>query len=95
MFLAAYKVGVNARLSDKLFMLALLDYASVIDNKYPVGVTHRFQSVRDHDYRLVARQRFDSLLQSVLVFGVDMYAVASSRMITGASLSMARAMAMR
>ena len=71
MFLAAYKVGVNARLGDKLFMLALLDYASVIDNKYPVGVTHRFQPARDHDYRLVARQRFDSLLQSVLVLGVD------------------------
>ena len=69
-FSAADKVGVQAGLVDELLVLALLDNAAVVDDQNLVRVAHGLQAVGDHDDRLIAGQRLDGLLQTVLVLGV-------------------------
>lgn len=52
-------------------MSAFLHDASVIDHEKQIGMAHGLESVRDHDDRLIARQRLDRLLQPILIFGID------------------------
>ena len=75
-------------------MGALLNDLAVIDHKNLVGMAHGFQPVGDHDDRLIMGQFRNGLHQLLFIFGVDM-AVASSRMMMGASFMMARAMEIR
>lgn len=88
LLLTADEIGINAGFVYQTFVLALLHDASVVDNKYLIRMAHGFQPVGDHDDGLVARERLDSLLQSVLILRV-------TRITIGASLSMARAIEMR
>ena len=92
LLLSADEVRVNSRLCNQLLMPAFLHDASVIDNENLIGMTHGLESVRNHDDRLIARQRLDRLLQPILIFGID---VASSNMTIGAFFSIARAMEIR
>lgn len=71
LFFTAYKVCVNTGFGNQLLVLALLYYTPAVDNKDLIGVTDGFQSVRNHNYCFVARQSLNSLLQSILIFGVD------------------------
>ena len=71
LLLSADEVRVNSRLCNQLLMPAFLHDASVIDNENLIGMTHGLESVRNHDDRLIARQRLDRLLQPILIFGID------------------------
>ena len=92
--LAADEVGIDAGLGDQRLVLALLDDFAVVQYQDLVGVAYGFQPVGDHQNGLVPGQGLDGLLQPILVLRVTL-AVASSRMMMGASFSMARAMAIR
>ena len=62
---------IRPRFGDQLLMSALLHDTAMVDHENLIGVTHRFQPVRDHDDRLIARQRLDRPLQPVFVFRID------------------------
>lgn len=62
--------GIYALFVYQLFVPALLNDAPIY-NKYLIRVANGFKSVSDHNNRFVARECFDRLLQSVLVFGGD------------------------
>ena len=48
-----HKAAVKSIHGYQLLVGALLDDFPVIDNKYSVGIAHSFQSVGDHNDRLV------------------------------------------
>lgn len=71
LLLSAAEVRVNSRLCNQVLMPAFLHDASVIDHEKLIGMAHGLESVRDHDDRLIARQRLDRLMPPILIFGID------------------------
>lgn len=67
----AYKVCVNTGFGNQLLVLAFLYYTPAVYNKDLIRMTDGFQSVRNHNYCFVTRQCLNSLLQSILIFGVN------------------------
>lgn len=69
--LAADKVGVDAALTDELFVPPLLDDFTAVEHQNLIGAADGFEPVGDHQDRLIARERFDCLLLPILILGVD------------------------
>ena len=64
------KATVESVNSDQLLMSALLNDLTMIDHEYPVGISHGFQPVRDHDNRFIMGQLGDGLHQLFFIFRV-------------------------
>ncbi len=87
-----YEMLIDAVLLHKLLTRPALRYTSVVYNEYLIRTANGRETMCDGNYRFTACKLGDSLLNEVLILRAQMLAVASSSMMIGESLSIARAM---
>lgn len=65
------EIGIKATSPEQFIVRPALNDTPLRHNKNLRGMSNGFQAMRNHDDGFIPRQRFDRLLQSILVLWID------------------------